>query len=174
MNRYYLLALFVGLNVGRLLDLMGIMNGQKAVDYYAEVHQSSWNSWVHTFFMPYTFLGFTLSVPTLFSFKDPLIFQMSILLGFIVHYITIDPIIGLGTFILYYPIIVLGNWIYILLTKNNSFLNCFVLGICISVVALVIQEYIGHYMGGDDPSRAEGVLNAVLYAKYYSVYHIFY
>ena len=84
----------------------------------------------------------------------------------------IDPIVGLCTFLLYYPVLLIGNEIYRIIGKNGSFLNCFVLGVSISIVALIIQEYFGHYMGGDEPSRPEGVLNAILYAKYYSIYHI--
>lgn len=172
MNKYYLLALCVGICTGPLLSFFGIMNGIEAVDYYAEVHQSGWNSWIHTLFMPFTFLGMTISIPAIFNLKDPYVFQTSFFIWYIIHYIMIDPIVGLCTFLLYYPVLLIGNEIYRIIGKNGSFLNCFVLGVSISIVALIIQEYFGHYMGGDEPSRPEGVLNAILYAKYYSIYHI--
>ncbi len=40
------------------------------------------------------------------------------------------------------------------------------------VGSLVIQESIGHYIGGDPPSRPEAVPNAIVYACYYSVNHL--
>ena len=44
-------------------------------------------------------------------------------------------------------------------------------GLLISFIALICQEFYGHYLGGDDPSRPEGVLNAIMYAKFYSIGH---
>ena len=49
----------------------------------------------------------------------------------------------------------------------------FVEGLMISVSALVFQEIIGHWLSGDPWSRAEAVPNAIMYAIYYSVSHIF-
>ena len=42
-----------------------------------------------------------------------------------------------------------------------------------SFLALGIQEGVGHYIGGDIASRPEGVLNAIVYAMYFSVGHWF-
>jgi len=47
-------------------------------------------------------------------------------------------------------------------------------GLCISTLALLFQEYAGHYWGGDIPSRFEAIPNAILYAKYFSLHHIFF
>ena len=47
-------------------------------------------------------------------------------------------------------------------------------GISVAVIALTIQEVMGHWIGGDDPSRLEAIPNAIWHAGYYSVYHIFY
>ena len=46
-------------------------------------------------------------------------------------------------------------------------------GFLISFSALSFQEYFGHYLGGDIASRGESVPNAIMYAMYFSVYHIF-
>ena len=46
-------------------------------------------------------------------------------------------------------------------------------GLSISVSALLFQEVFGHYLGGDIPSRWEAIPNAILYAKYFAVSHIF-
>ena len=36
---------------------MFMLTGVEGVDYYAEVHLSKWNCWIHTFGMPFTFYG---------------------------------------------------------------------------------------------------------------------
>ena len=48
----------------------------------------------------------------------------------------------------------------------------FLHGFVTSFLSLLFQEIVGHYMGGDIPSRPEGVLNAILYSVIYSTYHI--
>ena len=52
-----------------------------------------------------------------------------------------------------------------MIIKNNYY--TLINGLVISYYALFIQEIIGHYLGGDEPSRIEGVINAVLYAPYF-------
>ena len=55
---------------------------------------------------------------------------------------------------------------------NNNVKYCFIYGFGISFISLSIQEIFGHYIGGDAPSRLEGIPNAILYANYYSVSHL--
>jgi hypothetical protein len=43
----------------------------------------------------------------------------------------------------------------------------------IAVIALTLQEVLGHWLSGDPQSRVEAIPNAILYAMYYSVSHIF-
>lgn len=59
------------------------------------------------------------------------------------------------------------------LNKNETNM-IFATGLCISTLALLFQEYVGHYWGGDIPSRFEAIPNAILYAKYFSLHHIFF
>ena len=47
-------------------------------------------------------------------------------------------------------------------------------GLMISSSALIFQELIGHWVGGDIPSRVEAIPNAILYAKFFSLHHLFY
>ena len=47
-------------------------------------------------------------------------------------------------------------------------------GLIVSSSALIFQELIGHWVGGDIPSRVEAIPNAILYAKYFSLHHLFY
>jgi len=47
-------------------------------------------------------------------------------------------------------------------------------GLGISTAALVFQEIAGHWYGGDILSRWEAIPNAIVYAKYFSLHHLFY
>ena len=60
--------------------------------------------------------------------------------------------------------------IYYIISKNKHIM-IFIRGFLISAMGLIFQEIVGHKLGGDIPSRFEGIPNAILYAKYYSIYH---
>ena len=45
-------------------------------------------------------------------------------------------------------------------------------GLLISATSLLIQEYFGHYHGGDDASRLEAVPNAIIYANYFAAHKL--
>ncbi len=158
-------AIFTGFFLGSILSLFGIMNGSEAVTYYGEVHQSQWNSNIHTLFMPFTSFGFLLAAPVVLRLEKPTanVFQDCVYLLYSTHYLTINFTIGLVYSALYYLVLDFAKHFY----KND--LKYIVLGLTTSTVCLVIQEVVGHQYGGDDPSRAEGVLNAVLYANFYAV-----
>lgn len=57
----------------------------------------------------------------------------------------------------------------VLLNQNTSFVRIMCMGLITSTISLTVQELLGHYVGGDDPSRFEGILNAILYAPLSSV-----
>ena len=84
------------------------------------------------------------------------------------HYLSIDFIIGLGCVIYYYPVVRLANIAY-----REEIKHPFIRGIIISFISLGIQEVFGHYLSGDPPSRGEAIPNAIMYAMYYSVSHLF-
>ena len=46
-------------------------------------------------------------------------------------------------------------------------------GLFYSTLGLTFQEIFGHWLGGDIPSRVEAIPNAILYAKFFSLSHIF-
>ena len=167
---WYTIAAFMGLLAGPVLNLFGVLTGQKAVDYYAEVHTSTWNSLVHTVGMPFTYLGFNLSVPALFRVRDPWKLQLCVYIAYMVHYATIDFTTALITSGVYLAVVNYAYYYY--MKKFTSYIGYIGLGLLVSATALLIQEFIGHYLGGDDPSRAEGVFNAILYAKFYSIQHL--
>ena len=163
-------AAVLGFFTSNILSFLGVMTGQEAVDYYAEVHLSTWNSFIHTIGMPFTYMGFNLAVPALFGITNSWNMQMCFYIAYMVHYATIDFQTAVVTSYIYYHVISDAHKLY--MKKFTSRVGYFFLGLGISTVALLCQEFFGHYIGGDDPSRAEGVLNAILYAKFYSVQHV--
>ena len=73
---------------------------------------------------------------------------------FIVYtYIYIDILRGL--FLLFYIVPMICA--YETVENNKSRWGLIRHGLIYSVIALVCQEYFGHYLGGDDPSRPEAV-----------------
>ena len=141
----------------------------EGVYYYDEVHTSLLNRYIHMFFMMFTSYGFLLSVPSFFSFRayDANYVQLSIYLYYVFHYATFDASTALLVAFHYLPVLYLAMVTYNLFSNAN---NVFKFGLCVSTVALLIQELFGHYIGGDKPSRVEGVVNAIFYAVYSSSY----
>lgn len=170
---YCVLSFIIGLNITYILDSFKIINGQEGVDYYSEVHTSKFNLYMHTVFMPFTYGGFNLAIPAILgmSRNNSFIMQLSFYIIYITHYISFNYFIGV-MFGLYYamPFHFSCN-VFNKFYKNRTYLIFG--GLSLSIYALFIQEIIGHWIGGDDPSRPEGVLNAILYAMYYSVAHLF-
>ena len=169
---HFSLILLFGLYLTNILYFLGICSGEAGIEYYKEAHLSTWNSYIHTIGMPFTYYGISCWVAALFcipnKYKNKL--QLYVWSIYVAHYLTIDLYRGLLCVLYYsYPVYRAYNKV------NNSESNIwlFIHGISISVTALVFQEFVGHYLGGDIPSRSEGVLNAILYAPIYSTYHIF-
>jgi hypothetical protein len=152
--------------------LVGMNYGVEGVGYYAEVHTSFWNSLIHTFFMQFTMLGMWLWIPALFNLPPRVAervrnWSAAFYVGL---YGKINWVRCIMTCMIYTPMYIYSDYFYYTYFLR---LNLLVTGLAFSVIALGIQESLGHYVGGDDPSRAEGVLNAILYAPYYSVTHFF-
>ena len=158
-------SIFTGYFLTTILSIMGIMNGNEAIIYYGEVHLSQWNSNIHTIFMPFTCYGFLLAVPAIMQLNNRKanVLQECVFLFYTAHYLTISFYITIPFMCIYYPVLYFAKHFY----QNN--IKNIVIGLTISTVSLVIQEVIGHQFGGDQPSRADGVLNAILYANYYAV-----
>jgi len=146
---------------------LGIDN-QKEIEYYGEAHLSSYNSYIHTICMPGTILGILLWVPVIFSStkKEAIEFHNMVFYTYIGLYCYISFLYSFFVYVLYYPSLYYANILY-----SNTLMKGFQGFLCM-FFCLGVQEYIGHYLQGDIPSRPEGVPNAILYAPYYSVYHI--
>ena len=196
-------TLLLGTTVGYyspLLTGVFMYTGQAGVDYYAEAHMTRWNSFIHTLGMPFTIYGFVLSIPALFRLDPEKATRVALFLytAYGGHYLTINAKITLLYYILFgYSTIravrdyrltfkvdenkndsLDSSWSLrgLIVKSKNVFsphVRLLVGGLSISVSALLFQEVVGHYLGGDIPSRGEAVPNAILYAKYFAVSHIF-
>ena len=160
----FLLIFFTGFNACYLMDLAGICNSHKGVEYYGQIHQTTQNIIVHVIGMPFTVYGILLWVPTLVMCTPENAWQVQagLYLLYLGHYIRMDLETTKYVIIMFSPAVLLSFVTY------TPGLYGFGIGFAISFVALVFQEVIGHYMSGDKASRIEGVPNAVLYAIYFS------
>ena len=120
--------------------------------------------------MPFTTFGILLWIPPIFNLnkKHSIKLQQFLYTMYMTHYVIINPKIGILTALYYYPSLYLANQAYVYNIKYP-----FSSGIFISFVALVIQEVFGHWLAGDSFSRLEAIPNAIMYAMYFSVSHLF-
>ena len=146
--------------------------GQDGVDYYGEMHLSPLNRCIHTVGMPFTIYGITQWLPLLFKLRprESKRFLINLFVLYLSHYFTMDWKIGMLYTIVYTPIVACSIMQHYNIYNKSKFMD----GVLITICALIFQEVFGHYYGGDGQSRIEGVPNAILYAKYFSLYHIIY
>lgn len=167
-----LFGIFFGLITQPVFNLLGIYTGEKAITYYGEVHQSKWNSLVHTVGMPFTYYGLLIFVPGLFGLNriKTHLFQLFFYNYFISYYATLNLKIAAIVALLYLP-----SHVYAVNYYKYSFdrvVTTFY-GFMVAFLALTIQEFFGHWLGGDPPSRIEAIPNAIWHAGFYSVWHLF-
>ena len=171
-NLEFLMLILTGTYlVTPFLDMF-MLTGIEGVDYYGEVHHSKLNCWIHTIGMPFTFYGISCWVPALLNLskKNRAKMQYYVWTVYFAHYLSIDFWQGMLCTICYFWSMLVANE---KVSGNISNWNLFKHGFIVSFTALICQEIFGHYIGGDDPSRFEGVPNAVMYATYFSTNHIF-
>lgn len=156
------IAVFTGLS----FHYTPLLTGRPGVDYYAEAHRSPWNATIHAVGMPFTAYGGLIVAGHLLrssvgSGSAP-VAQQRVFLAYMAHYAAIDPLVAFCVFAIYGPVLMLArrDWQHL------------VWGICVMATALFLQEALGHYIGGDMPSRGEGVLNAVVYAVFFAAEHL--
>ena len=166
-----LLGTVLGLLTQPMFYLLGIYTGQEAIDYYGEVHQSRWNSVIHTFGMPFTYYGLLLCVPPLFCMNKANTQRLQLFFYpyFVFYYMTLNLWIGVIIAFYYLPSQYYAMKDYHLSTNR---LKIMAYGFAIAFTALTIQEVFGHWLCGDDPSRLEAIPNAIWHAGYYSVSHL--
>ena len=174
----------LGIFLPKILNYNNILIGEKGIEYYAEVHTTTLNSYCHSIGMPFTIYGMLLCIPMLFKlkYKKYIEIQNMLYIMYMTHYITINFKIGLIISLLYSLPLYFSHKkikeyfynieIYKVNEYNYARFVLFIQGLMISTAALVFQEIFGHWLSGDPPSRLEAVPNAIIYAMYYSVSHI--
>jgi uncharacterized membrane protein YGL010W len=178
-NVTYVGLTFIGLFLSNILNVCGVLTNKAGIDYYAEAHLSNWNSWMHTIGMPFTIYGISCWVPALFgmmrilSKRNQNKLQLATWYVYALHYMSIDVKRGLFCIAFYlYPSYKAYTKTQSTKSSFKSSFKLFLHGFFVSFLALAFQEFIGHSLGGDIPSRSEGVFNAILYAPLYSTDHI--
>lgn len=175
--------------------------GDEAIDYYAEAHLYKWNAFIHTIGMPFTACGLIQLATGILNLRRETAkqFSLAVYLLYGGHYALLFPTKPVITYYVLYSIpLYLAFKRYDKLCKSkferqgsnshlstsltitiaSSFSNWFNLpliynALTICIPSLICQEVVGHYFAGDIPSRSEGVLNAIIYAMYFSVSHLF-
>lgn len=166
-------ALTLGLGFHLFQDAIGMASLEKGVEYYGEVHLSFWNSVIHTIFMPFTMYGMFIWIPSFLNLNPGEAFRLkkNVCLIYLGIYSRINPYITcLIMFVFSIPFI-LSTEKYQSLHQTRMY--CIGYGLFFAVGALMMQEIVGHYIGGDDASRVEAIPNAIVYANYYSIAHLF-
>lgn len=149
-------------------EALGIYTGMRGVKYYSEAHKRVLNKVIHCLCMPLTFYGMSHWVPGILQYIvkkiypkydfDHKKFNLAVIGFYVGHYLRIKPSSALIFFLLY------GNITIDTIDKKRSVVN----GLTISTCSLIVQEILGHWLSGDIPSRAEGVVNSILYAPFYA------
>ena len=177
--------------------------GNEAIDYYAEAHLYKWNAVIHTIGMPFTACGLIQLTSGVLNLRRETAkqFSLAIYLLYGGHYALLFPTKPVITYYALYSIPLylafksydklckstlerqgnsnqMNTSLTTTITSSFSFSNWFNLpliynALTICIPSLICQEVAGHYFGGDIPSRPEGVLNAIVYAMYFSVSHLF-
>ena len=161
----YCFLSFFGYNLSYFLDNFGILSGIDGVNYYGEAHLNKWNSLIHTIFMPITSYGFLLLIPNILRLNKVRAINIMnyIYIIYLFYYININLVSGILFGLIYKYVLILAHINYSLSIKTMY------KGLIISSISLFIQEYFGHYLCGDIPSRIDGIVNAIIYANYYAI-----
>ena len=196
-NRLPILSTLLGIASHNYLNKY-MKTGIDGVEYYGEAHLTRWNAWMHTIGMPFTIYGMVLWIPALLRLNPTMAHRLMFSLYYIYggHYLRINLFIATVYYFFYYFPTLLGSRDYsltysgaidaikkksddiettTLVKRKNTTLNSLLIrGLGISTAALLFQEIAGHWWGGDMLSRWEAIPNAIVYAKYFSLHHLFY
>ena len=100
-------CLITGMFTGSFLHLIqqefGMLTLDEAINYYAEVHLSYWNSLFHTFFMPITMYGMFTWIPAMLNMTpNGANFLRTFLWStYIFHYVQINKLVAFYIFLIY-------------------------------------------------------------------------
>tara|TARA_Y100000816_G_C26083176_1_gene571193 strand:- start:418 stop:1011 length:594 start_codon:yes stop_codon:yes gene_type:complete len=174
-------GVLLGVMVPHVLRKFGFRIGKRGVRYYAEVHTSALNSYCHSLGMPFFTYGILVVLAMLAGETkvDAQYTQDVLYSSYMTHYFIVDPQVGAVTAMIYsVPYITARSAVEDFYGEEKKSLrermtsSLIKEGGSIALGSLMIQEYVGHYIGGDPPSRIEAIPNAILYAIYFSISHM--
>ena len=170
----FLLSLIFGLLATPVMNFFNMKNGVEGILYYEEVHTQFFNKLIHCLFIPITLYGILMWFPLLWVSSKYMANKLRnmMFIFYISHYMTFN--IHRSILVIFYA--------YPSLYYSRKF-NCFykgsyryqtiTAGLIVMFMALGTQEYFGHYLGGDAPSRFEAIPNAIIYAPYFGINGLF-
>lgn len=156
----------VGMRFKKILNFFGMYAGRKAITYYAEVHKSPANIFIHKTLMPFAAYYYLLGAPALLkmSYEKAMILRNSIYITLLTHYVKdLHFFKTLKMLPIYLPILYYANINY----KNTTEMAKKALGKAFTI--MFFAEVIGHTFFEKIQSRPRAVLNAILYAHYFSI-----
>lgn len=170
-NQHVLMSV-VGYFFHYVQQVLGIYNQWDGVYYYAEVHLSKFNCLIHTLFMPFTMLGLYVLVPAILGLAPATSkkFKRLLMAFHFGLYCQLSVPIAILCCLFYFIPFVYSDKLYL---ELGTRLNRLLVGFAIAFSALFVQEFFGHWLGGDGASRVEGVVNAIFYAMFFAVAHWF-
>ena len=147
-----------------ILNYFGMQVGTVAIDYYAEIHQSPINIYIHTIMLPISIGGYCLGVPALFCLPPywATLWRTSMYLMYFIHYFTINQCVA------YVFLLIYGGSLYFAEKYYKNDWKTAVKGLAIAWGGVFYMEFIGHSLFETAQSRPEGVLNAILYSPYFT------
>ena len=175
-------GIITGIVVPAVLKQLGMYIGRKGIRYYAEVHTQQLNAYIHSIGMPLFINGMLIVLPMLISDNaDKAVGLQNLLFSsYMTHYFIIDPRIGSVTTCVYGVSLVMARNCVLKFYNDVSSpvslekrvqSDTFVGSLYQSMIIMLLQETLGHWLSGDPPSRIEGIPNAILYAIYFSISH---
>ncbi len=167
MDYYYTYCFIFGLLFNHFANFIGLLSGEEAVLYYAEIHENYFNELIHRTTIPIASYYFLNSVPQLLglNYDNSTKLRGGLYTVLLTHYakdISIYDSINVG--MIYIPILLLVNFNH---NRNGGTKHYALYNLLRASMIMVFAETIGHTCFEGTQSRPEGVLNAILFSPYF-------
>lgn len=169
MQYFYTYCFIIGLIFKYITNLLGILSGEQAIIYYAEIHENYYNEIIHRTTIPIATYYFLNSVPQLLGldYTNSAKLRGGIYTVILTHYaIDIDFLNAINVAIVYVPILLLANFKH---NMNGGTKHYALYNLLRASIIMIFAETIGHTIFEGTQSRPEGVLNAILFSPYFVV-----
>lgn len=147
--------------------------GAAGYELYKTIHMNPMNQMVHGIGMPFVALATFIGIPALFGFyrHDALVVSSNIYSIYLLYYLLFDVSGAVVSGVIYFvPLIIAG--LYVNHSPYFRWRNVF-MSLCILVVALGVQEYVGHTLYEQKNSIIEHIPNSIAIAPLFGARCIF-